>query len=282
MELTFVENDETKRVLYLYDTFGPPDALPRGMRESPMLFGESFYKISKLNKKIRTLPRGYESVFKYLFKERQNEIELSDCKEIIQQTQFIPISEDDTWSELATKFKESVKGFFSNKSTEIAEQLKAMFGFDLPKSIVIALAQNFEPRSGSGSRIYYSETEDKCYISYRLGKEQDFGICIGIILHELIHCLIQKYAIVDKQNDKDYFEEALLDYFVPTGLLAADLGLTKKKDARYYHICNTTKRRYSAEMSARLLPFIDEYCKNRQGQNIWQFLEKRGFDSYMQ
>lgn len=279
MELLFVENDETKRILYLYDTFGPPDALPRGMRETPMLFGETFYKASKLNGEIRNLPRGYESIFKYLFKEKQDGAEVSGCKEIVRQAQFIPVPEDDTWPGLATRFKDNLTGFFSAKRIEISEQLKATFGFDLPRSLTIALAQNFGPHSGSGSRLYYSEAEDECYISYRLGKEQDHKIYIGIVLHELLHCLIQKYGIIDKQNDKDYFEEALLDYFVPNGILSGRLGLSQEKDIVYYHNSNTAMRRYSTETSRKLLPHIEEYYKSSSRETIWQFLAKRGFDN---
>lgn len=103
---------------------------------------------------------------------------------------------------------------------------------------------------------------------------------MGVITHELLHSLIDKYEVL-APNDGSYFEEALLDYFCPNGILAEKLGLTKKMDIGYYHSRNTNMRPYSLEMSKRLLSHIEAYYNISPKETIWQFLSERGFEKYI-
>ncbi len=66
------------------------------MKNTPMLFGETFYNISKLDKDIRDLPKGYNSIFERLFGEVQNQKESELCNELIKRSESIPVFEDKT------------------------------------------------------------------------------------------------------------------------------------------------------------------------------------------
>ncbi len=73
-------------------------------------------------------------------------------------------------------------------------------------------------------------------------------------------------------------EESLLDYFVPYGILMERLGIYKKIKIAELYSKNITRRPYASSMPKRLLPYIEQYCKNHLNETIWEFLNKNGFD----
>lgn len=167
MKLEFDENKALKQAFCLYNTFGPPDFLSRAMRDRPMLFGEIFYTVSKIDLEISRLPEGYQTLFKHIFGEKITKVESERCKKILKALKSVPIFEDVSWPELSASFKREAKQFFS--SNALSNELKRTFGFDLPKSITIAIAQNFQPNSSSGTNLYYSKENNACYIAIEFG-----------------------------------------------------------------------------------------------------------------
>ncbi|MGI0100915.1 MAG: hypothetical protein ACREBH_04345 [Candidatus Micrarchaeaceae archaeon] len=97
LELIFKNDDNLTRAIGMYNSFGPPDALPEATSRYPAIFGEQFYNIANLNLEIISLPKRYKTLFAYLFNEEMNKKLRSDCKEILNKMEklvYAPVVKD--------------------------------------------------------------------------------------------------------------------------------------------------------------------------------------------
>jgi len=104
---------------------------------------------------------------------------------------------------------------------------------------------------------------------------------IAVIMHEMLHALILRHRIINRGKDRgEYFEEAVLDYFVPHGMLAQKLKIIEKGSVKDYYEYNLKNRKYAEKVSKELLPAMEEYEKLNAKSDIWTFLKAKGFGKY--
>lgn len=81
---------------------------------------------------------------------------------------------------------------------------------------------------GSGGSGLYSNKDMAINLCiYNQNPDEYVLDMIAIAIHEILHMLISKHNTINRKMDKDYFEEAVLDYFVPHGILSHKLGIIK-------------------------------------------------------
>ena len=163
-----------------------------------------------------------------------------------------------------------MKKDFSYKKDEISFWLRKIFGFKLPIKLDIVL-DYFERKGIHGTSIISNPP----LIALQLNKYRKS--CVTIVLHELLHSLIREHRLLrTKKFQQRYFEEALLDYFVPYGILDEKIGLIKYLDIEKHQIEQDRLRPYASNESRRLLPLIKEYYKICGKETIWSFLKEKG------
>ncbi len=279
MELIFEDNKDFKKVVQLSNIFGPPDGLTNVMRDYPMLFSSTFLELFSINKDVTGLQHRNKTLYEYLLGVSISPAEAEKCKSIIERLRSVDMHNGD-FSDIEKEFRVKISRLYKENAENISKEIEQLFGFSLPRLLVVVVGRNFRPHSISGSGLYYSKASDMCLISLQLENGEfleNVDIYLKVLLHELLHQLIEKYKIIDTDEDRDHFEEALLDYFVPDGILAEKLDLIEKLDIVRLHRNNIRLRIYSEYASTRLLPHIEEYYKSAPKETIWQFLKARGF-----
>lgn len=283
MRLIFKRDKNIIRANYLYGNFGPPNALPLAAKRAPALFGKSFYEASEIVFDIGKLKQGYRTLFKYLFNEKLDRATELKCKKIVKRMEksiYVPKEYNpNLLKEVEDKFKE----IYTKKEVTIGKEIKNFFGFELPKTTTIALNGAFysSGKHNSGGELF--ATKDNIVMSWEVSYNIDVNDIDGIFamfIHELLHGLIEQNNVrIDKDNS--WFEEAVLDYFAPHGILGQRLGFIKKEDIKKYLERNIGNRPYSEYMAKKLLPHMRNYYNNKQKETIWRFLAKRGFKRYI-
>ncbi len=141
-----------------------------------------------------------------------------------------------------------------------------IFGFSLPKQLHVIL--HVGPFFGNGDYIY--SNPPTIALAFDFYKDD----VLGILVHEMLHYLIDKNGMKARLANIDAnFEEALLDYFSPDGILDEKLGLIGKFDLDFHQRMQVSLRHASYQISERLLPIIKEYYKQCENVTIWNFLK---------
>jgi len=221
------------------------------------------------------LPMNYKSLYSYLLSDDGGERD--KCYWIKRKLNFVrPPVNSPEWLRYRTYLENEIKNLYKMKEEEIIRNIKEIFDFDLPKVLVIIPIQKYGSPAIMGKGIYYMKETDACIIGFMFESGLEIKNMLSIILHELLHILILKYDIIPKHNFDNNFEDALLDYFVPRGILSGRLGLIEQDTVEGYYNSNSMQRNYAISESRKLLPYIKEYYKSH-GEDVWKFLSKKGF-----
>lgn len=283
MKLIFKNDNNLTRAIGMYNSFGPPDALPVAASRYPAIFGEQFYSISNLNSEIRSLPNKYKTLFAYLFNEDIGSKLESKCKRLATKMEkLVYVPKEDKVS--IKKIQNKLSILWDRNEVLIEKEIKQTFGFDLPDKIYIVINKGLYDNGSGGSGLYSSSKNIAISLDIANNQDSDKYILslIAVVIHEMLHMLISRHNVINREKDKQYFEEAILDYFVPHGILAENLGIIEKKSIIDYHEHNIKNRKYAENISKKLLPVIEEYNKLKTKENIWVFLKKRGFNKYFE
>lgn len=283
MKLLFKNNKNIMGAIYLYNSFGPPNAMPLVARRAPALLGKDFYEAATIDFEIRNLENGYMSLFMHLFGENLNVKTEAKCKEIIRKMEKAIYIPKEYNAKLLRDVENKFRELYVSKEARITKEIKNMFGFKLPASTTMAVSGAFytDGKRSSGGQLFSTSNDIfmALEVSYSIDMEHDMDTLFAVFIHELLHGLIGQNSLRIKR-DSDYFEEALLDYFAPYGLLTQRLGLTNGKDAEKCHNVNIMNRPYASAMAQRLLPHMKRYYK-RQDSTVWEYLAKKGFGKYI-
>ncbi len=278
MDLVFRDDANIQRAVGLYQSFGPPGAMSRSMAEYPWIYGKYAYDVSKLNYEINMLPEKYASLFAYLFNDdldNKIRIECARLTEKMQNIIFLPESDPKV-----AEFAKILNAEYVNYRNAIRDQIKSIFGFGLPDKLYVVLNSNLTPYSGNGCRVYSSTSI--CAIGINIpigtGRLPESKEYVFVLIHELLHVLIAKHV---KLIRKDYFEEALLDYFVPHGIITNNIDRSSNLSIEESFRINAQNRPYSIEISKKLMPVIKTYLDSGMKISIWQFLKENGFEEYL-
>lgn len=186
----------------------------------------------------------------------------------------------DWWEEAReklTQMKSKVEEYFNKELNRTIEIIRKAFLIkDFPREVELYLVYSLDPGSyfGSGS-VYNGRAIGLLTINEQ--NINDLSYKFSIFLHELLHILLYYNRIY---LDKD-FEEALLDYFAPRGLLDAKLGYLSWDEVRE----KLSNLQLDARETREHLNYYENYSyfveklKVLQdydfSENVWEYLLKR-------
>ncbi len=152
-----------------------------------------------------------------------------------------------------------------------------IFGFNLPKKVTMILAENYNSNSSAASFL----TNNPIILGNIINENyKSANEIIDVLQHELLHSLIFRQNSL-KLKENNNFEEALLDYFAPFGMLSSKVGLIDNYNLEKQWKKANSLRPYASTESNELLPVMKRYQKVCGRMTIWNFLYKNGFKNYI-
>lgn len=276
MEIIFRTDEDIRKLVAVYDMLAPPDSpLRRVGGYAPLVSKELFVAVQALNL-LRSLDCGRQgSVWLALLGEKGAERSLSEAKfshlkKLLAEIDF-PL--DKKGFRRVKRFSEK----FQINADKAKVWVKKIFGKSLPEKVVIIPFGYPLYFSNSGTMLVRSPVVVGMTMGYR-----DDKTYLGVLLHEILHALVKDEIKRPRSSyPSGWFEEALLGYFVPGGILAEKIGLLKKLDLEELRERNAQGRRYAAEESEKLFPVMKEYYPICGKKTIWEFLKEKGFGNYL-
>ncbi len=149
---------------------------------------------------------------------------------------------------------------------EIELRVKEIFGVTFPDKAYIILNFPKSHRSGGASL-----SEKPPILTLRA--ETYTTKYVFIIIHELLHSIVdfESYEIGKVET------EALLDYFVPNGIIEYKMGLIKDFNLSKNHAIQTVLRPESTNASKLLLSYMEKYITKGSHKTIFEFLQENGY-----
>lgn len=276
MEIIFRTDEDLRKLVAINEMFGPPDSPLRRVGGYAPLVSKEFYIAIQVFNFLQTLSREEEDqVWLTLLGEKEAKkafsgTALSDLRKLLAEIDF-PLNEEG--------FRK-VKHFSEKFRVNVAnaeDWIKKIFGKSLPEKVVVIPFGYPLTFSSSGTVLVRSPVVVGMTMGYRSEK-----VYLGVLLHEILHALVRDEMKSSRlPGASNWFEEALLDYFVPDGILAEKIGLFEKLDLEELKKKNLRCRRYAAGDSEKLFPIIKEYYEVCGKKTIWEFLRENGFGSYL-
>lgn len=192
----------------------------------------------------------------------------------------VPLLDDD--DPVFTCAESGINTVFKECGDRIDSWLGRIFGFRLPDEITLILGEYHDPNSSGGG----SMVGDPVIIGYLVNgtfSSNPAGAArraADVMQHELLHSLIARSRMI-KAPGVSGFEEALLDYFAPSGMLSAKVGLADRYDLMEQHSLVVANRPGASRESERLMPAMEEYNKVCGDVTVWGFLAAHGFEGYI-
>ena len=283
MEVIFNTNERIRKLAGIWDMFGPPNSIGRMIARHANYFGDTVYAAAMISEKLdeiidnlskKHIRRG--TVWASLLDRNiANLKKPRRVREIISSLDNLDVHLEDERSNHFKRITKELRKSAKSNEKEMAKWVTKIFGFELPQSIDIVLntapiAQHFS----NGSAVSY----DPFIITLDFYKYRKS--VLAVVIHEVLHSLIRKHRSLKEKprNGVRAFEEALLDYFVPDGMLAEKLGFVHKLDVKQLQKKTEVNRRWASRESKKLLPTMEEYYKICGQETIWSFLRKKGFE----
>lgn len=288
MELVFDHDKDLRLILGLYNTFGPPGAISRAEKSYPYVFGENFYHASVASRMAYELPGWLRTVAEFIHwkGEGLDSETQGKCKAIMDYARsklFRPEA-----PEPLDAVAENLRENYKMAEEGIRREIRRIFGFELPERVSVVLSDSFYWQGGGGSFI--AARKDDVLVSLEVSlsmakNAREAKYSVPVLLHELLHGLIDNYGVIESAgSDKpsNWFEESLLDYFVPDGIMAYRLGLRKERTLKECSERSSAFRPYAKDVSKELLPLIEEYSRMEDAPTVWKFLSETKFGKYIQ
>ncbi len=274
-DIGFIEDETPRKLLCLIDLFSDRSVLKLG-KKYPGLFGQDFRTAQDVYERFlsnRELSRDLWTDL--VIKKRPR----GEVAEGLKQLTFY--QSEQKHAELA---KRQIMADYESEKDDIASYFGKIFGFSPPKKLLIILLQT-GAESGSTGRCIAINDSQTALIGYLFSTDEitnKKSMVLGIILHELLHSLIESNGILNRKNPDSYlFEETLVDYFLPNGILSHRLKHSEPRDIDIYQKENIIFRPSSKSMSEGLLPIIKEYDDSFAERTIWEHLKKSAFRIYL-
>ncbi|MDE1870331.1 MAG: hypothetical protein KGH71_05110 [Candidatus Micrarchaeota archaeon] len=287
MKISFRTDRNLRKLFFIYQ-LGAPGAITREMWEYPSLFGERLENSVKIyNRYIRS--KRYENKVWYALTSNNNpkiisQEEYSNLLRLLAGVRGNLLEDNDP---SFRKLSSGIGKEYKKNAERIEKHVMAVFGFKMPKSATIILSENWSPGSVNGGAMSSNKKNYSVIFGMGIGEQHrsDFKIILGVFVHEILHKAIDMNGTLKEekpgQRGREQFEEAVLDYFVPDGILSQKIGLVDQIEIEDCKRKMDRNRPDSKEISDRLLEPIREYYKSYGKETIWKFLAKRGFAEYI-
>ncbi|MDE1804572.1 MAG: hypothetical protein KGH59_02190 [Candidatus Micrarchaeota archaeon] len=287
MRISFRTDKNLRKLFFIYQ-LGAPGAITRAMWDYPSLFGERLENAVKIyNKYIRS--RRYENRVWYALTSNNNP-RIIGANEYSDLLRLLGGVKGDLLEDNDNSFRELSSGIskaYKKNAKKIEKHVMAVFGFEMPKEATVILSETGSPGSVNGGAPSSNKKDYSVIFGMGIGEgnKNNFKIILGVFVHEILHRTIDMNGTLKEgkrgERDRARFEEAVLDYFVPDGMLSEKVGLIKKREIEDYKRRMNLNRPDSKEISNQLLEHIKEYDKSYGKETIWKFLAKRGFARYI-
>lgn len=157
--------------------------------------------------------------------------------------------------------------------SKFKELTKKIFGFELPQKTTIMLSKCFGPEY-----IWGSTVTDFPIVSLYVGENRSMADHAAIVFHEIIHSLIKSSGMRTTKGkkicDEEEFEEALIGFFLPRGLIAKELGLNGSTNIDEI-MQKMHRRSWMKGWDEKLAPAMKEYFEIWKTQTVWDFLRQK-------
>ncbi|MBU6392584.1 MAG: hypothetical protein KGH54_00005 [Candidatus Micrarchaeota archaeon] len=260
MKIVIIDKPYLERLCKIQNFFGPADAVTAKMLEGAEFLGKEFYLYSKIYEQMNLeINRLGKNNFWKSFSDGKN----IDPKllSLLKKLSYRSSNRTTSIREISRQIQNNLPKFEKN----IKKELQTNFGFTLPTKIGIILGNTTSISHSSASALSYEPI--LIYLEIPSYKTK----AVGVILHELLHTLIDQNKSLPA--DSNTFEEALLDYFVPNGIMAQKLGIVPKMKLNELFEKNIKDRPYSLAASKKLLKIIKKYNNTSHRGTIWSFLK---------
>ncbi len=236
-------------------------------------FTPNFYRAAQISDMIYGQDRrGVESALQLSLLDRNISRDDEYSKDFKDLLESIDIQSITTSTELVEAAKNKLIEDYAKFSNAISTWIEKIFGFKLPDRLDVIL--DMSPWFGQG--VFISDDPPLVAVSIEKYETRD----IGILLHETLHYLMRRNGMSGKMQGIDpVFEETLMDYFCPYGILDEKIGiLGHEMDIEGHSKQQIRLRPLSAQLSKKMLPLMEEYYRICGNETIWDFLRKKGFD----
>ncbi len=275
MELRILIDDDSKKVLGVYDIFFTPGNLQKVANgySSLLDFYQAYMEIIELANLLynnRNRAKAFKR-FPSLDGEIQAKLNVLDLQKLV----------PDWYTSMDGKSLVGIGSIAADilhsKEDDINDTLDEMLGVKLPKQAMLILDEKKgqpKDRVVGGQALNAAPVVIGCYLSHvkhddpdRLGKE-----LACVTLHELLHMILPNRDRLIDTYKSHLFEEALISYLAPEGLLTERLGLSGHKSVNEIYENNVAVRPYLKDYAKMLLPIMKRFDSTKNG-SVWKFIK---------
>ena len=256
MELRFETCIEVRRLLCAFQILSG-SRIPDGMLKYPELFGDTFVALSGVLAYIERKQGGFAAAFRDV-------IAGNVATELAQPLDKLSAMIDDP--ELIERAQRVITTSLSDHGDAVASAIKETFGFSMPRSTTIVIG-SWSGNNNSGHMI--DVADDDVLITFSVTPTLQNDRMLGILVHELLHGLIQSSGIFVRSKKASMVEELLLEYSVPYGFLAERIGMAAKMNLQQAYE-NSIWRNYPEDLSKQVRKVIEEYIAKGDSSMIWE------------
>lgn len=259
MQLKFSLEPRARKLFDLSQIFGAM-RLPPAMLQYPYFFGKTFQNAVAVEAYGAKRRKNYGKLLLELT-DGNIDGELSDLLERLD----ISIGDE----AFLNSVKERLSSDFEKYESALTQNIKRIFGFELPESAMVVLGQC---SYGSAGSMLHSDGK-KVVIGFATSTAENNPRLFGVLVHELMHGLVREKNIFYKSREAQDAEELLLEYSVPEGLLAWKIGITEKPDFQFSYE-NSIRRGYREADSKKIKEVVERYAASDEDSVIWDSVKE--------
>lgn len=277
VKLTITTDSNAQKMLGVYDVIFTPGNLQNAVKgySSVLDFYGAYRDVIEAANLLYDSGKGPEAFkrFPSMSKTVQKRLDAVDLSKLQPDIYCKDATEG---SEVLTKIGEIVSDIYRSKESEINDKLSEIFEAKLPERTTLILAEkkglNIDLVVG-GHALNADPAVIGCYLSNvehkdleRLSRET-----VRVALHELLHILLpRRYELIGVYGHNLY-EEVLVGYFAPEGILTERLGLSEPVSIEKIYEKMIATRPYLKSYAEMLQPAIKKYTA-ANGGNLWEFI----------
>ncbi len=275
MKIIYRTDAMARKLLLIYQLFSSRSI--NGLKSYSQFFGKDFFIAAQIHNEVfSNLNRADSQKLRLamLSNEPIKDRSLLERKEnatrLLQNLKIPLLKETDL---LFKKLEKEIDVSIKVHENKINTWFYKIFGFNLPKKVTMILAENYNPNFSAASSLTNNPVIFGSIINENYKSANEI---IDVLQHELLHLLIFRQNSL-KLKENNNFEEALLDYFAPFGMLSSKVGLIDNYNLEKQWKKANALRPYASNESNKLLPVMKRYQKVCGRMTIWDFLYKNGF-----
>lgn len=274
MKIDFIDDANLMKLLYVHHFVRSSRNVTRDILSYSLFYGPRIAAVGRIYSKFIFNQDAFADTFLTLLGSKES----ARAKEIVGELDQLDDGLlGDSWADrrrdVNAKITEGIRLYEDRMRLWVGR----VFGFDLPGSVLV-IADTNDDIHGNQSGSYVAEHGGIPVVGF-LGPSANTTAqdIVDAMLHELLHAAVRQNRGIIPDLALCY-EEALMDYFCPSGILSCKIGLTDRYDIADDHRMKMAGRPDSAGESAYLYGSVERYIRMLQADEevptIWGFLEQ--------